>query len=457
MPAARPPVLDFPTLQRRIEEAGVVGMGGGGFPTHRKLRPRLHTVIINGAECEPLLATDRHLLANHLAEVVAGAGAVARTGGAAEVALAVKAKHADLARRLAPTADGVPLRLAALPDIYPSGDEFFVIRDVAGRVLPQRTIPADAGFFVGNAATFKAIHDALRGVPLTRRYVTVCGAVARPVTVEAAIGTPFRELAAAAGGATAPDVRYLEGGVLMGALTSLDAPVTKTTAALIALPADHPAILERTRPLRYSVKIAEDICCQCRKCTELCSRYLIGHDIEPHKLMRLIGSARDYRDLHSDTVFHCSGCGLCSLVACPFDLSPRRLIMESRRSFPRPAAPAGEPAGRADTGLFTVPTRRLIRHLRLDAYDRPAEFAGPLPVPAELRLPLRQHAGVAAEPAVRAGQRVTAAQAVGRIPAGALGAHVHAPAAGTVVRADDVVVIATAPPRARRSRGGDTA
>ncbi len=433
----------YSTLVDAVRAAGVVGMGGAGFPTHLKLRPRLETVIINGAECEPLLACDRHLLQRHAPLVLDGAARVAAATGAGEVVLAVKKKNRELAETFASLTSSIPLRTVLMDDVYPSGDEFFVVRDACGKALPPGAIPVDHGILVGNAATFKAVSDACAGVPLTRRFVSVCGAVHRPVTLEVPVGAAFHELIAAAGGLSVPEAALLEGGVLMGELAVPDGVVKKTTAAVVALPPDHPAVLERTRPLSYSVKLAEHSCCQCVKCTELCSRNLLGHEIEPHKAMRLVGSARDYRELSMPSLWQCSGCGLCSLVACPFDLGVRRLILEARKGLPRSAPPSEVPRERPDAGLFLVPTRRLIRRLRLDTYDRPQPFGGPLPAPALLRIPCKQHVGAPAVPVVAEGQAVRAGDLLAAAPDGAVGAHVHAPAAGRVASVGAEIVIET--------------
>ena len=441
MPRPRRPRSDYPALVEQVRAAGVVGMGGAGFPTHTKLRPRLAAVIVNGAECEPLLACDRHLLERHPALILDGAVRVAQATGAAEVVLAVKRKNRALAEAFTRLDAPLPLRAVLMDDVYPSGDEFFVIRDACRTTLPPGAIPVEHGLFVSNAATFKAISDAYAGVPLTHRFVSVCGAVARPVTVEAPIGTRFGALLSAAGGSACDSPRLLEGGILMGELATSDSVVRKTTSAVVVLPDTHPAVLERTRPLSFSVKLAEHICCQCVKCTELCSRNLLGHEIEPHKAMRLVGSAHDYRELPMPSLWQCSGCGLCSLVACPFDLGVRRLILEARKALPRPPAQAGVPRHRAEAGLFLVPTPRLIQRLRLGPYNTPNVFTGALPMPAELRIPCKQHAGAPAMPVVAAGQSVQAGQLIARAPDGALGANVHAPTAGRVAAVGADIVI----------------
>ena len=427
----------FKSLVDSIASAGVVGMGGAGFPTHLKLRPELDSIIVNGAECEPLIACDVHLLKQRMAEVLSGAERVALATGAGELVLAIKEKNRPLGRMALDLSLNVKLRVVYMTDVYPSGDEFFVVRDAAARVLPARTFPVSAGLLVSNVATFKAIDDAGQGRPLTHRLVSVCGAVKEPVTVEAPIGTSFRSLIRAAGGATISNYRLLAGGVMMGSLAQESDSVTKTSAAIIVLPEDNPAVLERLRPLSYSIRAAEHTCCQCLKCTELCSRYILGHNIEPHKLMRLIGSGGNYRGLSNEMMFNCTGCGLCSLIACPFDLSPRRLIVEGRQHCKRPEKPESGPGTPPDHGkLFEISTSRLVRHLRLEQYNVENKWGGRLEAREPLRILLRQHLGGPAVPIVRSGDLVVAGQMLAGAAENTMSVPIHAPCRGTVSAVD---------------------
>ena len=424
--------LTFERLKDLVAAAGIVGMGGGGFPTHWKLRPDLAHVVVNGAECEPLLDCDYFTLQHHFDEVLEGAGAVAAACGRPAIHVAVKRKNASLL--LAPEPGGRRRFFPVLlEDAYPSGDELFVIRAALGQVLPAGVIPAQRGIMVGNVSTFRAIARALRGEPLTRRYVSVAGAVARPGTFDVPVGVRFGDLVEACGGTTEPDCRLIEGGVLMGALASADDVVRKTTSAVIALPEGHPAVLERVRPLARSVRLAESACCQCALCSEACSRRLLGHDIAPHRIMRLVGSARDYSSYRTAPLFNCSGCGLCSLVACPFGISPRRLILEARKNLARPPASAGgEPAAPFEGVCHGVPTASVYRRLGLRRYQTAHRFAGEIPRPPSLTVPLRQHAGKIAIAVVSAGEKVEAGQLLGRPAPDGPSAAVHAPAGGLV-------------------------
>ncbi len=436
-----PKDLTYERLKDLVASAGIVGMGGGGFPTHWKLRPDLTHVVVNGAECEPLLDCDYFVLRHHFDEVLEGAEAVAAACGRPAIHIAVKRKNASLLP-VPETAGRLRFVTVLLEDAYPSGDELFVIRAALGQVLPAGVIPAQRGVMVGNVSTFRAISRALRGEPLTRRYVTVAGAVARPGTFEAPVGVRFGDLVEACGGTAEPDCRLLEGGVLMGALAFPDDVVRKTTSAVIALPEGHPAVLERVRPLARSVRLAESACCQCALCSEACSRRLLGHDLAPHRIMRLVGSARDYSPYRTSALFNCSGCGLCSLVACPFGISPRRLILEARKNLARPPAPAGEdPVPPPEGACHSVPTATVYRRLGLHRYRSAHRFSGEFPLPPALTVPFRQHAGRAAVGVVRVGERVEAGQLLGRPAPDGPSAAVHAPAAGLVAAVDEQSVL----------------
>lgn len=442
MPKISPLALPFAELQQRVQNAGVAGMGGGGFPAHLKLRPALDLIIINAAECEPLLHCDYFLLSRHTGEVLEGAAAVAATTGAKEIILAIKRKHRELIRTFEAFSLPCPFRITRLADEYPSGDEFFVIRQAAGQTLPAGTIPAGRGIFVSNPATFRAIRQSLDHIPSTRRYVSIAGAVARPVTTETPVGIPFYHLLALAGGLLDPRNRLLAGGVMMGTLVDEQDAVTKLTSAIIALPPGHPAIREKLQPPARQGLLASSACCQCQRCTDLCSRHQLGHSIEPHRIMRSLGGLPVPRSRLSTG---CSGCGICSLYACPFDLFPRQIIRQIKSASRLPSSGGLPPAtaGRRPGMAAGIPTRRLIQHLGLDAYDLPPLFRELPPFRGRLRISRRQHAGSPAEPVVQAGTTVQAGQLIGIPPAGATGAYLHSPAAGRLIATSPDFIIET--------------
>jgi Na+-translocating ferredoxin:NAD+ oxidoreductase RnfC subunit len=437
------PDISVPT----IHEAGVVGAGGAGFPTHVKLAGKADTVLVNAAECEPLLHKDKEVLREYVDDVNEGTAIAMRLVGAGCGAIGIKEKYLDvidlLRSKLPRTIDVAPLR-----DAYPAGDEFILVYDVLGRVVPPGGIPLAVGAVVVNVETAMNIaHAAAR--PVTEKYLTIAGAVPEPVTLRVPVGVTLAQCVAAAGGPTVPDANYIVGGVMMGYLEEdHDALVDKTTGGVIVLPDEHVVVRRRRQDWQQIVRIGRSACDQCSFCTELCPRWLLGHPIEPHRAMRslefnLIGEANVI-----GTQFCCE-CNLCSLYSCPEDLDPknvctqnkRRLAAEKKRWEKPPFNPQRPEQHLANR---KAPMARLMTKLGLRQFRN----VGPLrdtPLAADrVGVKLKQHLGAPCEPSVAVGQRVAKGQELGRPPVvggkPALGAVVHASIDGIVTAIENGVV-----------------
>lgn len=429
------------TSLQRIEELGVVGAGGGGFPTAVKFKSRVSTVIANAAECEPLLHKDKELLHHFAGPFLHGMRLAMDLVGAGEGVVGVKEKYheiLDTLTRIAP--EGI--RVAALPDVYPAGDEFILVHMVTGRVIPPGGLPKDVDVAVSNVETF--LNIAL-DQPVTHKYLTVAGAVANPVTLRVPIGIALGEVLEAAGGATVSDFGLLLGGVMMARpAQSLDQPVTKTTGGMIVLPAAHKLIERHRAPWQHVAKIGRSACDQCRFCTEFCPRFLLGHPIEPHMAMRSLGFAQGADAMVAGTLYCCE-CNLCSLFSCPEDLDPKNVCVHSKpvareRGLTWKGTPEQiEPHPMAE--FRRIPTRRLMAKLGLGEFNN----VGPLVEhefhPKQVKILLKQHAGAPAAPMVKTGDRVEAGTLLAATPAGQLGARIHASIRGTVRVEPDAIVI----------------
>jgi len=430
-----------------VFEAGVVGAGGAGFPTHVKLAGKADTVLINAAECEPLLHKDKEVLREYADAVIEGAAIAARLVGADRAVIGIKGKYEDVIKLLTPKLPA-GMEIAPLTDAYPSGDEFILVYDVLGRVIPPGGIPLHVGAVVMNVET--AMNVALAaGQPVTEKYLSIAGAVAEPVTLRVPVGITLAQCVAAAGGPTVPDPNYLVGGVMMGYLEeNHNALVDKTTGGVIVLPEEHIVVRRRRQDWKQIARIGRSACDQCSFCTELCPRWLLGHPIEPHLAMRslefnLVGEANVI-----GTAFCCE-CNLCSLYSCPEDLDPknvctqnkRRLASEGRRWEDPPFIPK-----RPELHLNNrkAPTARLMQKLGLTQFRNVGPLANDLLATDRVGIALKQHLGAPCEPAVDAGQQVSNGQVVGRVPVKdgkpALGAPVHASIDGTVTAIDDGIV-----------------
>jgi len=424
-----------------LRSGGVVGGGGAGFPTWKKLTAPAKTLIINGAECEPLLQSDQYLMLHQAQRLVRAAIALGEIVGAESVVIALKDHYVSQREALECAAEGCRVAIRALPTVYPVGDEQSVVFECTGRVVPPGGLPGAVGCTVVSVSTALNALAALEGVPVTRRLITVAGEVRRPGLYDAPVGMPVGEVIEAAGGVTASGARVMLGGPMMGALQSdcAESVVTKTCGGILVLPAEH--LLVRFAMLEpESMRSRALSCCiQCRCCTDLCPRYLLGHPIFPHLTMRAFGMGAG----PEPSAALCMECGVCELFACPMGLNPRRiqqLAKEELRSLGQKPAFSMEDQQREYRLWRQLPSDRLTQRLQLDDYEFPTPGAV-VPLSARaVRVPLRQHIGAPAAPIVRAGDHVKAGQEIGSMAEGQLGASVHASIAGVVTEVNDEAI-----------------
>ncbi len=424
----------------RIAELGIVGAGGAGFPTAVKLNARVPLVIVNGAECEPLLHKDKELMHHHAGAMLSGLRAAMELTGAAEGVVGVKNKYKDIIAELGAQAPA-GVRVFPLSDSYPAGDEFILVHDVTGKVIPPGGLPKDVGAVVANVETLINIGN---DRPVTHKYLTVAGAVANPVTLRVPVGMSVGEVIAAAGGATAAQFEILLGGVMMARLGRTDEPVTKTTGGIVVLPFDHPLVARYKGTWKHIERIGRSACDQCRFCTEMCPRFLLGHPIEPHRAMQALGFT-GLKDAMLAGTLYCCECNLCSMFACPEDLDPKNVCVQAKplarekKLFwvGQPEDITPHPLGEARR----IPTRRLKLKLGLDQFNDVGPLDERALAPARVVVPLKQHAGAPAAAVVSPGDRVRVGDLLAAPAQGALGARIHSSIDGVVRSVDGSVVI----------------
>ncbi|HDS08908.1 MAG TPA: hypothetical protein ENN73_01660 [Firmicutes bacterium] len=435
--------MDNAEILSRIKDNGVVGAGGAGFPAYFKLSARADTVIANAAECEPLLYSDKVLLKNHPDEFIKGLEIAVMLTGARKGIIGIKGKYKDiisiLEKYLSPGIEIFPL-----PDSYPVGDEQVLVWEVLKRIVPEGGLPINVGVVVQNAATLFNIYNAVeKDEPVIKKYVTVTGEVEKPFVAEVAIGTEISKLIEFAGGVNRElGGRYeiLEGGPMTGKLVSASHSISKTTGGVIILPENHYIIHQLKARESVIIKKAQSFCCMCRSCTEVCPRYLIGHEMKPDQIMKSVSIFKEM-----DTrAFLCCECGLCEVYACPLDLSPRlvarqlkaRLLSEGIMSTHNV-----QPVAVHSTREFRqIPSGRLIMKAHLAKYRYEPEYLMNLIIPDSVTVFLKQHIGVSAKPMVNIGDGVKAGQMIGKIGKDDLGADVHSPITGKVIEADKVKI-----------------
>lgn len=428
-------LYDAQTIRERVRAAGVVGAGGAGFPAHVKLQAQVDTFLVNAAECEPMLKVDQQLMAVQAERLIRGVQYAMTATGARAGIIALKEKYQRAINALTPLLPA-GIRLHILPDVYPAGDEVLTIWMATGRRVPPAALPVSVGVVVNNVQTVLNIARAVeQQYPVTRRTLTVNGAVARPITLTVPIGMSLREVLALAGGATVDDPGFINGGPMMGGLiTSLDTPVSKTTGGLLVLPKSHALIQRRMQDERTVLSVAKTVCEQCRLCTDLCPRHLIGHELSPHLLVRAVNYQQAATPQLLLTALTCSECNVCESVACPVGISPMRINRMLKRElralnhrYEGPLNPEDEMAK-----YRLIPVKRLITKLGLSDWYHDAPLTETDYPTDKTTLLLRQHIGSSAIPCVLQGEHVVRGQCVADVPSGALGAPVHASIDGIV-------------------------
>jgi len=428
-----------------IKSAGVVGAGGAGFPAHVKANAKVDYVIANGAECEPLLHKDFELMLRYPERVVHGVKLLMQATGAREGIIGVKEKNRTAIEALGAAIDDPSIRLHTLGDFYPSGDEYILVYEATGRLIPSQGIPLDVGIVVNNVETLYNISAAVEGTPVIEKFITVAGAVNDAVTFVAPVGMSYRDAIAMAGGPRDAAFGVFVSGIMMGKLEfDLDLPITKTCAGLVVLPVDHTLIQRKSLPAERMHSIGKSACDQCSYCTELCPRYTLGYDVQPHKVMRSLSFTATGEDIWNQFAQLCCGCGLCTLYACPEYLFPKEACDKAKDDLKEKGIKWEGPMDVQPHPMYEyrrTPLKQLMVRLGIEEYNRATPFRHLDGQPTRVAIPLSQHIGAPAEAIVSPGQRVGRGELIADIPADKLGARLHSSISGVVKEVNGSIVI----------------
>ncbi|MEC1722500.1 4Fe-4S dicluster domain-containing protein [Schinkia azotoformans] len=437
------------SLLDTVKESGIIGAGGAGFPTHVKLAAKAEYILLNGAECEPLLRVDQQLMELYPDEVIKGFEAARRLVGARKALIGIKGKHQEVISILKKRIDVLQvsglIEVRELKDIYPVGDEQVLVYELTGRIVPEAGIPLQVGCVVINTETALNIYRASQNEPVTETYITVAGDIPNRLTGKVPVGTPIIDVLKLSGIESFDDYAIIDGGPMMGnVMNSLDGYVTKKTKGFIILKKQHNLIKRKTLSMKQSLRVNKT-CEQCRMCTDMCPRYLLGHDMQPHKMIRLVNYGIDIVE-DQKMASLCSQCNLCELFACPIDIYPRTANLYLKQKLAeqniRYSPVATEFTARKSREHRLVPSKRLIARLGLTNFDKPAPLTKVTIEPEIVYIAKCQHVGVPAIPVVAIGDYVNAGQLIGKIPENSMGAAVHTSIAGTVVEiTDDYIAV----------------
>lgn len=406
-------------LKEIMKDAGIVGAGGAGFPSYGKLAPGADTLIINGAECEPLLYTDYILLRDELPMVLTGISTVQDYLGVKKAQLCVKHHTAE---KFA-WEDGQILQkgifVTVLPDVYPMGDEIALIYQATGRVVKPGNLPITAGVIVYNVETLYNVAAAVKkDEKVTTTWLTIGGNVAKPIVLRVPIGTPIAALFKKYGIVVPEEHTVLDGGPSMGKVVNPARDVVgKTTKGLLILPNDCEAIKSKFINVEKSVARAETACCQCTRCTDMCPRALLGYPLEPHKMVRTAMGAAEVLPQMVLSATLCCGCGVCESLACCQGISPKTVINNYKALLGKNKmrfVGTEEVDVTPEREYRMIPSTRWEHVLGVAKYDKVAEFIGAENDFNKVEIAMRAHIGAPSVPVVVDGEEVVKGQLIAK-------------------------------------------
>ncbi|MBT3236259.1 MAG: hypothetical protein HN353_09945 [Bdellovibrionales bacterium] len=433
-----------------IKTAGIVGAGGGGFPTFIKMQSQVETIICNGSECEPLLATDKAILYQNADRVIDGIKVAMKATGAKEGIIAIKGHYQNVIKKVEAALAGIyDIHIHQLENYYPAGDEFLTVYDVTKKLIPEGGLPLDVGVVVCNALTLSQISDAIAGKVVTNRVVTINGEIEKPQVLKAPIGASYRQLISACGGTTIDNYTVLDGGPMMGSIVEdIDRGIAKTTSGILVLPNDHFVVNMKTKSITQMVKLSKAACCQCFRCTDLCPRNLLGHDIYPHRTMRTIDYNLADPTEHITSAFLCSQCGVCEMVACDsMLLSPKKIYAEYRKTLV--AQGVKSPHRKNNFSVrdafedrkISIPT--IMKKMGLAKYTLPELVVKDF-YSDRVSIPTNRHIGKPAKATVTIGDQVKIGDMIALSADGGLGSVYHASIIGEITDCDQSFIEITA-------------
>lgn len=414
-----------------IESLGVIGSGGAGFPAHVKLNSKPDTIIMNAAECEPLLHKDMELLHHYPDEVLNGLKIVMQITGAKEGIIGIKNKHPEEIELLNKKVNG-NIRVEVIDDVYPAGDEVTLIYMTTKRVVQPGALPISVGCVVQNVET---LYNIGINKPVADKFIAVAGAVEEPATIKVPVGTTYADVLSKFK-ITVPNYVVRSGGLMMGILEDdLNKVVSKRTGALIVLPADHHCVTmyQRFATEHDTDRIAKAGCDQCNFCTEFCPRYLLGQPVRPETAMRNRMFTREDLPMIFPGNFSCCECNLCTMYACPEGLDPRGATVIEKHLFRQqnlkwtseeiPVHPMYD--------YRKVPTRKLMQRLDVLMFRDEGPLKDLNINPGTVRVPLNQHIGAPAEAIVKDGTVVKKYDLIAKA-SGKVSSNIHASIDGVI-------------------------
>lgn len=439
--------LKMADLKSIMQNAGIVGAGGAGFPSYAKLADGADTLVINCAECEPLMYTDYMLMREEMSKIVEGAQIVMESSSITHTYISVKQHRAEMLGLSEGQLLGENVTVKLLPNVYPMGDEINLIYETTGRLVKPGNLPITAGVIVLNGETVYNVRQAVReDLPLTEKWLTIGGDIPERYTVRVPIGMKISEIFDKLGIKVRPDQVMIDGGPSMGKIAPYESTaVTKTTKAVLILPKTATCVAHKQRSMDDMLRQAASCCCGCSRCTELCPRHLLGYPLEPHKMIRaaLTNAVTDNPELIK-TASLCCSCGVCAEAACCQDISPKDVILSLKgilaKNKMRFVAGSESYAPDSERKYHMIPSERWEDILGVRRFDHVTKYIPEQMKAQKVEIKMSQHIGAPSVPAVNVGDTVSVGQLIANAGAG-LSVPQYASISGKVIFADPSKII----------------
>lgn len=433
-------------LKEIMQSNSIVGAGGAGFPSYAKLADGADLLVINCAECEPLMYTDYMLMREEMAKIAEGAKIIMSETGIKHTYVSIKEHRAHMLgfNEGQTLAQGVTVKL--LPNVYPMGDEINLIYESTGRVVKPGNLPITAGVIVFNGETVYNVWRAVKeGKPVTEKWMTIGGDLPERYMVKVPIGMKVSEIFEQLGVTVKPTHAMIDGGPSMGKIKDpATAIVTKTTKSVLIIPETARAIRNKRVAMDDMLRRAASACCGCSRCTEMCPRHLLGYPIEPHKMIRVAmgNAAVDYPELIK-TASLCCSCGVCAEVCCQ-EISPKDVILNLKgilaKNKMRFQSGAEDYSVNSDRPYRMIQSAKWEDILGVHKYDIVPKFITEKLKASKVEILMSQHIGAPSVPAVNVGDTVTEGQLIANAGAG-LSVPQYASISGKVTFVDPTKII----------------
>ncbi len=432
-------------LKTLLQNSGIVGAGGAGFPSYMKLADGADILCINCAECEPLMYTDYMLMQEEMAKIVEGSQIVMEATGIKHTYIAIKEHRAHMLGYSNDQVLGKNVSVKLLPNVYPMGDEINLIYESTGRVIRPGNLPITSGVIVFNGETVYNIRQAVKeNKSVTEKWVTFGGDLAERFMVRVPVGMRVAEILKMLGITVPSTHSAIDGGPSMGKIIDPNkAVITKTTKSILIIPNTARCIRNKNVSMDDMLRRAASACCGCTRCTEMCPRHSLGYPIEPHKMIRaaLNSVVADYPELVA-TASLCCSCGVCAEVCCQ-EISPKDVILQLKGVLAKNKVRF---VGDRDYPMSSDRPYRMIQSARWEdilgvhKYDIVPKYIPKALDAKRVEIAMSQHIGAPSVPAVSVGDTVTEGQVIANAGAG-LSIPQHASISGRVVSVDPTKIV----------------